>query len=218
MIIFSCNNSDKTSSKDVNPENVFLDYKISGEGGNDFVTCMFQFKYGGANGTSLVLDEPAKVQLDGETLQADSTNFTGAYYEVQKPLDEFGGKHTISFFASDNKVYSEIFEFSPFSLAEELPKSVERKDIIMRLHGLKPLDHLIVIITDTAFTSNDVHEIDTVRDGTLIIEASQLQDIVGGPVVVQLIKEEVQPVKKGTRAGGRISISYGLKREIELKD
>jgi hypothetical protein len=39
-----------------------------------------------------------------------------------------------------------------------------------------------------------------------------------GPINLQFYKELEKQVKNGTREGGKLSITYGLKREFELMD
>src|SRR6187551_1918495 len=97
LFLFSCTSNEIGNSKDVNPQAVFFDYEVWAEEGKEDVTVNLQYRMGGKNGTTLVLDEPSKVMLDGEQLKVDSAKVTGAYYEVQKPFASFTGKHAISF-------------------------------------------------------------------------------------------------------------------------
>jgi len=87
--LFSCTSNEIGNSKDVNPEAVFFDYEVWAEEDKEDVTVNLQYRMGGKNGTTLVLDEPSKVILDGEQLKVDSAKVTGAYYEVQRPLASF---------------------------------------------------------------------------------------------------------------------------------
>ncbi|HEY5773106.1 MAG TPA: hypothetical protein VIS75_10775, partial [Chitinophagaceae bacterium] len=97
VFLFSCTSNEIGNSKDVNPGAVFFDYEVWAEEGKEDVTVNLQYRMGGKNGTTLVLDEPSKVILDGEQLKVDSAKVTGAYYEVQRPLGAFMGKHVINF-------------------------------------------------------------------------------------------------------------------------
>ena len=86
---------------------------------------------------------------------------TGAYYEVQRPLVSFMGKHTINFTDLNNREYSEEFEFTPFSLEPDVPSTLNRGDLVFNFKGLDPVDYLSVVLTDTSFTSVDINDIDT---------------------------------------------------------
>jgi archaellum component FlaF (FlaF/FlaG flagellin family) len=178
-----------------------------------------QYRMGGKNGTTLVLHEPSKVLLDGEQLKVDSAKVTGAYYEVQKPIASFAGKHTISFTDLNKKEYNEEFEFAPFTIEPNVPATMNRGDLVFTFKGLEAVDVLSVTLTDTSFQSTDItNDIDTVRNGRLVISASRLSALVNGPINVQFYKEAEKPIKSATKEGGKLYIRYGVKREFELKD
>ncbi len=148
LVLISCSSNEIGNSKDVNPDAVFFDYEIWADEGKD-VTVNLQFRRGGKNGTTLVLDEPSRVLLDGEQLNADSAKVTGAYYEIQKPAALFTGRHTISFTDLNKKEYKEEFEFTPFTLEPEIPSILNRGNLIFKFKGLDSINHLSEILTDT---------------------------------------------------------------------
>jgi ATP-dependent protease Clp ATPase subunit len=158
------------------------------------------------------------VELDGEVLKADSAKMTGVYYEVQKPVKTFSGKHTITFTALNNKKYRESFNFQPVTLAKPVPEILQRSDLIFEFNGLSPDDLVRVLMTDTSFLSEEINRIDSVKNGRIIITKKELKALSNGPVHMQIIKEYEKEVKNGTKEGGRLSISYGLRREFELTD
>ena len=216
VFFFSCTSNEIGNSKDVNPDAVFFDYKIWGEEEKDEVTINLQYRMGGPNGTTLVLEDPSKVLLDGETIPADSARFSGAYYEVQKHLSSFSGKHIIVFIDVNGKEYAEEFEFIPFSLNPDVPETLQRGDLVFNFHGLEPIDYIRVLMTDTSFTSDDINEIDTVRNGRLVITAERLSTLSNGPINLQFYKEVEKTVKSSTKEGGSWFMSYGIKREFVL--
>lgn len=218
FLLFSCTSDEIRNIKDVDPDAVYFDYKIWAEETREDVTVNLQYRMGGKNGTALVLDAPSKVLFDGEQLQADSAKVTGHYYEIQRPFASFAGKHTISFTDLNKKEYNEEFEFTPFTLEPNVPATVNRGDVVFTFKGLDSLDQLHVILTDTSFTSADINDIDTVRNGRLVISANRLSALINGPINLQFYKEVEKPVKSSTKEGGKLFISYGLKREFELKD
>ena len=173
---------------------------------------------GGKNGTTLVLDEPSKAMFDGEQLKVDSAKVTGAYYEVQKPFASFPGKHTITFTDLNKKEYKEEFEFIPFVIDPNVPATMDRGDLVFTFKGLDSTDILNVVLTDTSFKSADINDMDTVRNGRLVISAHRLSALENGPISLQFYKEMEKSIKSSTKEGGKLVISYGLRREFELKD
>jgi hypothetical protein len=217
FILFACTSNEIGNSKDVNPDAVYFDYEIWADETNPDVTVNLQYRMGGPNGTTLVLNEPSKVLFDGEQLKVDSAKVTGAYYEVQKPTASFAGKHTIVFTDLNKKEYKEEIEFIPFTV-DSISPITNRGDLVFTFKGLNAVDVLDVALTDTSYSSDDINDTDTIRNGRLFIPASKLSKLVNGPINLQFYKEVEMPVKNGSKEGGRVLIRYGLQREFELKD
>ncbi|HYV54449.1 MAG TPA: hypothetical protein VE933_07690, partial [Chitinophagaceae bacterium] len=93
-------------------------------------------------------------------------------------------------------------------------ENVNRGDLVFEFEGLEKEDRLHVSATDTSFISRDIVEIDTVRSGKLIIPARKLRYLVDGPITLLLSKETQKIIRDEIH--GRITVSYGLKREFEL--
>jgi hypothetical protein len=214
----ACTSNEIGNSRDVNPDAVFFDYRINGQEGDENVNCVLQYRFGGPNGTTLVMDDSSQVMLDGETLKVDSAKLSGAFYEVEKPVSSFAGNHVIQFTDRSGKTYKEAFAFLPFTFVNPLPENWKREDQVILLKGLEKTDYIRVVATDTSFSSDDINRLDTVTDGKITITKEELKNLVNGPVNLQLIREIEHPVKQGTKEGGRIAINYEVKRQVELKD
>jgi hypothetical protein len=119
LTILSCQNKGP-GQKDAPAETIFFDYRIWGEEGREEATLRLQYRWG-EEGDAFAWRPPAKVLFDGGELKADSTRFTGPYYEVIKPVEELSGDHYISFVDSSGKERRDSFRFEPFSLATEMP-------------------------------------------------------------------------------------------------
>ncbi len=214
----SCNSNEIGSIKDVNPEAIYFDYKIWGEEANDNLTVKLQYRFGGENGTTLTIETPAKVELDDELIPVDSSKITGAFYEIQKPTKKFAGEHIITYTGINEKKYREKFRFQPLQLRTSLPRVLKRGNILLEVDGLDAEGFVRVILTDTSFLSEGVNRMDTIKNGQIIITTEDLKSLSNGLIQLELIKEVDRPVKSRTREGGRLSISYGLKREFILED
>jgi hypothetical protein len=99
-----------------------------------------------------------------------------------------------------------------------MPAVLTRGELVFTFKGLEPVDYLTVVLTDTSFSSKDINDLDTVKNGRLVINADRLSAVVNGPINLQFIKEGNQDLKSTTKEGGKLYMSYGLKREFELKD
>lgn len=216
--LISCITNEPETQSAVLPKDIFFDYKIWAEEGKDEVTCLLQFRFRRETARTVKLDSPSRVEIDGELIIVDSARISGPFYEIQKPITDFIGKHTITVIDINKKEYTEEFNFQPFSLLIELPDTIYRDDWTFEIEGLQPVDYLRIIAIDTSFKSDDINEIDTVKNGKLVIAKEKLSTLVNGPITLLLNKEEERSVKNGTERGGKISITYGLKREFVLTD
>ena len=220
LLIFltGCTSNEGKTSKRSNPGAIYFDYNIWGDEESGMVTFKLQFRNGGLGGMSVVLNEPAKVEFDGEELRVDSSRMNGAWYEINKTLKDFPTRHRLVFTDIDEKQYQEDFNFNVFYLSKELPKKVKRDDIVFEFEGLEPEDYIRVLLTDTSFYGRGIDRLDTVRNGQIIITRQDLENLKSGPVSVEFYREEEKALLQTTRQGGRLSTSYGLKRVFELKD
>ena len=215
--VLSCTNRDRIKSK-TNYDQVFLDYSITAEEGNENVTCVFQYKYGGEDGKAINI-EPSKVELDGQPIETDSAKLSGFFYEVQKPLDSFAGKHSIVFTTPDNKEYRNDFNFFPFTLEKPLPEKLRRKPFTIQLKNFPPNEKAVrLLLLDTAFESSGYNDLVPVINGVIQVDRNILNSVRRGPVVLELYSEQEVPLRQRTLAGGRISITYALKAEFDLID
>mgnify|MGYP001588509514 FL=1 len=73
LVFCSCNSNEIGKEKDVDPESIYFDYQVKGEEGDDHVTVLLQYRFAGENGTTLTIDEPGKVEFDGEVIKVDSS-------------------------------------------------------------------------------------------------------------------------------------------------
>jgi hypothetical protein len=213
------NNAEIGSAKDVNPESIYYDYRLWAEEGKDDATLMLQYRFGGENGTTLVLEEPCKVTVDGVPLQADSAKLAGAFYEMIRPLKEFTGKHTIVFTDANNKEHREEVNFQPFTLAAEFPEKLKKEPFTIKLNNFPSTPtNIRLVMTDTAFGSKDVNEEMLIEKGEIAVGMGKLNALEKGPVTLEIYLEDEKPLKNSSKEGGRMLVTYSVKRQFELVD
>jgi hypothetical protein len=216
-IVAGCTNRDKVEGT-LDYNRLYLDYAITAEEDAGYATCVFQFKEGGEEGKAVNI-EPATVELDGRKLETDSAKLSGFFYEVQKPIDSFAGKHVIVFTVPGHKEYKNEFEFSPFTLKQELPEKISRKSFSIQLKNFPSTEKSVrLLLLDTAFESSGFNDMVPVVDRKVTIDEPILKNVKGGPINLALYMEQEIPLKQKTIAGGRVFITYGLKRQFGLVD
>jgi hypothetical protein len=215
LILMACTNRDKISSNR-NYDQIYFDYHVSAEEGDENATCVFQFKNGSIEGAAVDID-PATVQLDGQELKTDSAKLSGYYYESRRPIGAFKGKHAVVFTTPGDKEYKNNFEFTPFTLKEELPETVKREPFVIELQDFPATERSVrLLLLDTAFESKAFNDMVPVLNGRIHIDDAILSTVKNGPINLELYLERERRLEQTTQAGGRISITYGLRREFEL--
>ena len=207
-----------STGQEAETEDIFLDYKIWGEEGNDSVMIMLQFRFDGPTGHTLRIDPPGSVTLDGEKFRADSSEMTGPFYTLTRPVGGFTGKHKIVFTSADKKKYEEEFVYKPFNLRTQPKDTITRERTIIELEGLDEKDFIRVLLSDTTYPGEGLDRVDTVWNNRLILTRETLSYLEPGPLFLELIREREKPLKQVTQTGGRISMSYTIRREFWLKD
>jgi hypothetical protein len=215
--ITSCQNDEAGRKSAIEGDETFFDYQVSAEEGRAEATVRLQYKKGDENGEAITLEKPAKVLFDGTELEPDSSRFSGTYYEVLKPVPELSGRHSIVFVDRDGGEHKAEFSFQPFSLAEELPEQLPQKPFVIHLKDLPLSPTLVrVVMTDTSLQSAGVNEELLVEEGNLAIDTSLLDNLMEGPVTLEISREEIQPIQSGRGERGRLLLIYALRRQFNL--
>ena len=207
--VFACNSNEIGESKDVNQDKIYMDYNISYTEGEDEVALNFQYRFAGVAGTTLVLNNPSQVKLDGELLKADSTEYGGAYYKVSKNYPTFLGKHSISFTDINGKQFENDFEFAPFTLVN-LPATADRnKDLVVgyNINGLNADDDIEInsVDTDSSFHYHQSGAHTSATIPALDLKRQKKEDVSFEATIYRKI-----PLRQTTTEGGLLQLTYRL--------
>lgn len=216
LLLAGCNGMEQKPPEKSRVSDVFISYTITGDQEKESVTCMMQFRLGGPDGKGMLLENGAGISLDGEVLSPDSARLSGVFYETERPLSGFEGKHAIVYTDAAKNKFTENFSFQPFQLSS-LPETADRRGFDVQLGNFpKRRTRVQLMLTDTAFRTNDVIESVMVTDGKLPVTPAMLSKLRTGPVFVEIYREEDRPLQQIPGAGGRIRISYGVRGSFLL--
>ena len=212
ILFFSCGSDEIGNSKDVNPETIYISYDVMYEEGMDAAECLAQYRFAGEDGTTLVLNNPSEIMFDDKSLQVDSnTNYPGAYYLTKISPAGFSGKHEWKYTDVTGKIYLQTFEFIPFHLSEEIPQQISSdRNLEIKISGLKDGDNITCSIADTAFSTNDIEQDFVIKDNSIDIPSSLLQNLSAGPLEIKISSRYKSPLQQPTREGGLINYYYGI--------
>jgi hypothetical protein len=210
--LFACNSNEIGASKDVNQDKIYMDYDISYEEGRgaDQVVLNIQYRFAGAAGTTLVLNSPSQVKMDGKILNVDSSGQSGAYYYLSENYNYFLGKHCIQFTDTNGKQFTDSFEFAPFTLVN-LPATADRnKDLVVsyNINGLNATDDIEINSVDT---DSSFHYHQSGSNTSATIPALDLKRQKNNDVSFEATIYRKIPLSQTTSEGGSLQLTYRLK-------
>ncbi len=221
ITVVSCRSRDQQHIADlaeVNPGSVYLDYSLEGSEEGAEATLVMQFRMQGPNGPALKITAPAKLTFDGKAVPMDSAAVVGPWYEARIPLAEFASAHVVEFTGTDQQRYVDTIYIRAFTLAG-FPDTISRADtdVSVEVKGVGQSALMQVVITDTSSFSEGIDRMDSVRNGRLILPPEYFATLANGPVLLELFSEQVEKLKKAPPRGGRLRVSYNVKRSFELR-
>lgn len=215
FLLASCKN--KKDKQFAWPGNIFLDYKIIANEGDDNLTILLHFR-DKRDGDALEIPAEGSVQFDGELIQPDSAKMTGFFYELHKPIDRFAGKHEIVYTDINKVVYKEEFQFNPLLLVSPLPDTLGRQPLELKFSGADSTETIQVVYRDTSFNNEDSRILGKRGQLSFILDSTSFEGLNPGPVQFDFIKEQKRKLNSATGAGGQLISIYTIRREVYLKE
>ncbi len=210
LIIFASCDAEIGNIKDVNPETVYTAYRVTYEVGDSIVLIRAQFTFAGPKGTTLVLNSPAKIELDGDSIAVDSTTGAGAFYLAHKQVSTFNGSHTLVFTGFNGTKYSQPFTFNAAALATPIPNQIPKEGLPFNFKGLLDYDSIHLRITDTSGASNSIDTMLLVTHNSAFVGKALLQRLHPGRLTIRLDRDENLPMPNTTKEGGEFTVLQTL--------
>ncbi|MEI9955072.1 MAG: hypothetical protein WDM90_01860 [Ferruginibacter sp.] len=209
VLIFSaCSSNEIGDSKDVSQDKIYQSYDVSYSEGSANAEVYCQFRFAGKNGTTLVLNKPSKIEVDGEEVKVDSSKYGGAYYQVDKPAGNFFGKHSLAFTSINDKKLTNTFSFDKFKLVN-VPASVSKKQSFDLNFETTPLgaDDYIEVGTTSADSSFSVTHNGSEKGNAITIPQKELQRQKVKEITLEATLYRKIALQENTTEGGKISIN-----------
>jgi hypothetical protein len=208
----ACTSNEIGNSKDVAQESIYQQYSISYTEGDEKAAINAQFRFGGKNGTTLLLNDPSSISFDGAAIKVDSSDLGGAFYQLNKPAATFYGTHHFVFTDISNKKFDNDFVFEKFSLANAPSTAAKTGPLQLQFDsaGLKVGDEITVSSTgtDSSFSvSGTVND----KNFTIAIPAQDLKKQKGKELRLDISLYRNIPLQQNTKEGGEMNIRYRLK-------
>ncbi len=207
LFISACTSNEIGESKDVAQDKIYQDYSVTYTEGDANAAIFCQYRFGGKNGTTLVLNTPSQLSFDGENLLVDSNNISGAFYKTSKPFANFLGKHTFLFTNVDKKQYENSFTFDEFKVAFPAGASKNKAlEISFVTPTLGPDDYVEIntVDSDSSFSITNT-------GNSVVIPLEELKRQKKNEVQLEAHLYRNIPLQQNTPEGGKLYLAYGLK-------
>ncbi|MBS1813037.1 MAG: hypothetical protein JST84_33030 [Acidobacteria bacterium] len=213
LISFSaCVSTDTTESTNVAAAEVYQDYNINVNKENSDATATF--RVAGKTGTTIDLDAPAKVELNGKPMDESKPGFLkGTTYQFSATgvVSQF----QFVFTNSDGKTYQNEIGLAPIEItAKSLTFSKAQKTMIPLSRALAAGESIVLTLHGQSATEANASslvssgvETDSSRSAA-ILDPSMIKEMALGKGDVRVECSKSEKVKQGTRSGGTIQITY----------
>jgi hypothetical protein len=209
----ACTSNEIGNSRDVAQESIYQQYSISYTEGDEKADVYAQFRFGGKNGTTLLLNNPSGITFDGTPIKVDSSDMAGAFYETNRPVADLYGTHHFVFTDINNKKFDNDFVFEKFGLVNPPVEATKNTPLVLQFDSssLRAGDELTVSSAGTDSSFSVTKTIET-NDYTVTIPAEDLKKQTGKALKLDISLSRNVPLQQNTREGGELYIRYALKQ------
>lgn len=212
IMLGSCASNEVANSGDVKQSTIHQQYSINYDESENITWANAAYRFGGSNGTTLILTKPAQVTFNGDSMRLVTTIISGAGYSLayKKPIEN-GRECEFVYFDTEGKKYVNKLKFNPVLMGT--PPAEVKKGMPLDLPIFtQPLQHgesLRIALSDTSRTEEFIVETLTAK-GNLVVPATVLQPL-KGEVTLNISRISKIPLQNATDEGGGISFVYTLK-------
>lgn len=207
----SCTSNEIGNSRDVTQDKIYQSYSIDYTEGDPVAKVFCQFRFAGSNGTTLILSQPSQVQFDAELIKADSSDYSGAYYKLNKSIDGFWGNHSFTFTDTHNKTFTNRFSFDECKLVNIPATASKAKDLMLpfKTPALQIDEYINVAAVNSDSTFSISH---SYKDGnSIIIPAEYLKKQKGTTLILEASIFRKPALQQTTTESGVMVIKYRLR-------
>jgi hypothetical protein len=218
VFISSCASNEIGHSKDVNQDEIHQGYSVSYDEEKNETDIHVFFRFAGPNGTTLILDEPSKVEMDGTPLQKDENTGVGCYYFKKVNGNLPDKEYVFTFTDINGKKFENKLNFRNM-MAEELPKEISKKEGLTIHFTDKPEGRNEDLTVEIFDDSTEVNEIWKHVFFERVKFPKEKLDKLHGNISVRIRRNGYTELKQHAHAGGFISTEYVLApRTLKITD
>ncbi|MCK9613547.1 MAG: hypothetical protein PHR81_11240 [Bacteroidales bacterium] len=206
-----CASNETANSDTVKQSEIYQSYSVTYNSGEKELTATASFRFGGANGTTLLLVKPSKVIFENEEMPNEQNIFSGTFYEINKQTT-VQPEYTYTFTDCEEKPYTNNALMIPVEISK-CPETTDKSEglTIEWSYPLQNGESIHLFIEDKNNGSATVCT--NVFGATSIsLNPEDLKKLKPGEVSVYLERENSTSLKNATHLGGNMFVKYISKK------
>jgi len=124
-LLQGCASTEVADSGDVNQSQIYQQYRVTIDRGNNMQTAEAQFRFGGALGTTLLLTHPSEVTVNGKAMKGDTRFMQGLVYSHPN-LGQGDSEFEFVFSDVEETTYRNKLVLEPIGPGENIPDEISR--------------------------------------------------------------------------------------------
>mgnify|MGYP001308315761 CR=1 FL=1 len=215
MLFVRCASNETANSDTVKQSEIYQNYSVSYNNAEKELTATASFRFGGANGTTLLLVKPSGVLFENQEMPNENNVFSGTYYEMNIQTDLKAG-YTFVYTDGDGKTYTNHAVVIPAEI-KNCPLQIDKNKgfSVEWDYPLQNGETINLYIEDKSNNSSFVFN-NVVGSKSMKMNTDELKNITPGEVDIYLVRSNASALANATHLGGKMTASY-TSRKIEVK-
>lgn len=207
MLFVRCASNETANSDTVMQSEIYQNYSVSYNMAERELTATASFRFGGANGTTLLLVKPSKVFFENQEMPNENNVFSGSYYEMNI---QSGVKPSYTYVYTDGEGKS--YTNHAFMIPVEIiacPTLVDKNEgfSVAWAYPLQNGESINLYVEDKSGNTASVYN-NAVGSTNIKMNAAELKNITTGTVNIYLVRENSRSLENATHLGGNITVKY----------
>ncbi len=212
FLLSACASNETANSDKVSQSEIYQIYSVSYNSGDMELSARATLRFGGSNGTTLLLVKPSIVKFNNEEMSMEHGSFSGTYYEINKQSD-FIKNATFHYVNNDKKVFDNKINMEPIEIENYASILDTTKNYSIIWNGLPVgnAETITLVLEDKNYHNISVST-SIVGATSLTFSPSDLKGLTKGSANIYISRKSDFSLKEGTHLGGSIYSTYTSKK------
>jgi hypothetical protein len=207
VLFTQCASNETANSDAVKQSEIFQQYSVGYNMAERELTATATFRFGGANGTTLLLVKPSSVLFENQAMPNETNVFSGTYYEMNFQTGIKPGYQFV-YTDGDGKSYVNRALIIPAEITSA-PKLIDKNEgfSVSWDYPLQNGESIHLFVEDKTGNTATVYY-NAVGSTTMKMNPAELKNLKTGEVHVFLVRENISALENAAHLGGSMFVKY----------